>query len=74
MKKRYKIILGISILLVAAYFAGPKPKKPIYSEAPIKVPELNELENYIKTIESEHKIKPGNEAEIFWAYSIHTQT
>jgi esterase/lipase len=74
MKKRYKIILGISILLVAAYFAGPKPKKPIYSEAPIKVPELNELENYVKTIESEHKIKPGNEAEIIWADSSHKQT
>jgi len=74
MKKRYKIILGISILLVAAYFTGPKPKKPLYSEAPVKVPELNELDNYVKAIESEHKIKPGNEAEIIWADSAHKQT
>ncbi|WP_316801746.1 alpha/beta hydrolase [Pedobacter nototheniae] len=74
MKKRYKILLGLSVLIVGAYFAGPKPKKPLYSETPVKVPELKDLENYVQSINSQHKIKPGNEAEIVWADSSHQQT
>ncbi|MCZ4245368.1 alpha/beta hydrolase [Pedobacter punctiformis] len=74
MKKRYKILLGLSVLILGTYFAGPKPKKPIYSETPVKVPELKDLEHYVKSIESEHKIKPGNEAEIVWADAAHQQT
>ena len=74
MKKRYKVLLGLSAILVAAYFAGPKPKKPLYLATPVKVPELKELEKYVAEIESKHKIKPGNEAEIIWADSTHQQT
>ncbi|WP_316734848.1 alpha/beta hydrolase [Pedobacter aquatilis] len=74
MKKRYKILLGLSAILVAGYFMGPKPKKPLYSISPINVPDLKDLDNYVKTIESKHKIKPGNEAEIVWADSSHQQT
>jgi len=74
LKKRYKILLGLSVLLIGTYFAGPKPKKPVYNEDLTKVPDISELENYIKTIESGHKIKPGNEAEIVWADSSHQQT
>ena len=53
---------------------GPKPKKPVYDEAIPKIPELRDLDIYIKSIESEHKIKPGNEAEIIWAHREHQQT
>jgi len=74
MKKRYKILIGITVLLIGTYFSGPKPKKPIYNEEPSQVPDLNDLENYIKTIETGHKVKPGNEAEIVWADSTHQQT
>lgn len=74
MKKRYKVFLGLSAILVAAYFAGPKPKRPLYLATPVKVPELKELEKYVAEIESKHKIKPGNEAEIVWADSNHKQT
>lgn len=74
MKKRYKILIGISIILIVAYLAGPKPKKPIYNETLPKIPDINELDKYIQTIESKHKIKPGNEAEIIWADSTHKQT
>lgn len=74
MKKRYKVLLGLSAILVAAYFAGPKPKRPLYLATPIKVPEIKELENYVAEIENKHKIKPGNEAEIVWADSNHKQT
>ncbi|MFC3560702.1 alpha/beta hydrolase [Pedobacter jamesrossensis] len=74
MKKRYKVLLSLSAIIVAGYLIGPKPKKPVYSTAPINVPDLKDLDNYVKTIESKHKIKPGNEAEIIWADSIHQQT
>jgi esterase/lipase len=74
MKKRYKVLIGLSALIVASYLLGPKPKKPLYNKEPIKVPELKELDNYIKTFESKHRLKPGNEAEIIWADSTHQQT
>ncbi|KLT65197.1 carboxylesterase [Pedobacter sp. BMA] len=74
MKKRYKLLVGFSALLVAGYFLGPKPRKPIYSEALPKIPELRDLDVYIKSIESEHQVKPGNEAEIIWADRGHEQT
>lgn len=74
MKKRYKIVLGISALLVAGYLLGPKPKKPIYNQELTQVPDLEDLDHYVATIESKHKIKPGNEAQIIWADSAHQQT
>ena len=55
MKKRYKIVLGISALLVAGYFLGPKPKKPIYNQELTQVPDLEDLDHYVATIESRHK-------------------
>ncbi|PWS30821.1 alpha/beta hydrolase [Pedobacter paludis] len=74
MKKRYKILIGLSVLIIGVYLAGPKPKKPLYSDEPSKVPDLKDLDNYVQTIESAHKLKPGNEAEIIWADSTHRQT
>jgi len=74
MKKRYKVIIGLSALIVAGYLLGPKPKKPQYNEELTEVPELDDLDRYVSSIESMHKIKPGNEAEIIWADSIHQQT
>lgn len=74
MKKRYKIVLGISVLLVAGYLLGPKPKKPVYNQQLTLVPDLEDLDNYVAGIEAHHKIKPGNAAEIIWADSSHQQT
>ncbi|WP_316805733.1 alpha/beta hydrolase [Pedobacter agri] len=70
MKKRYKVLIGISALLVVSYFLGPKPKKPLYDAALVKVPDLQDLDGYVQNIESLNKIKPENEAEIIWADPI----
>lgn len=74
MKKRYKVIIGLSAFIVAAYLLGPKPKKPVFNEELTKVPDLEDLDHYVASIESMHKIKPGNEAEIVWADNLHQQT
>ncbi|RDC57460.1 alpha/beta hydrolase [Pedobacter chinensis] len=74
MQKRYKFLLGISALLVTGYLLGPKPKKALYNAELTKVPDLMDLDIYVQNIESKHKIKPGNEAEIIWADSLHQQT
>ncbi|TCD21075.1 alpha/beta hydrolase [Pedobacter psychrodurus] len=74
MKKRYKVLIGLSALIVAGYLLGPKPKKPIYNEELTQVPDLEDLDRYVASIESMHKIKPGNEAEIIWADTLHQQT
>ena len=69
-----KITLGIlfSLLLVAttAYLLGPRPSHPHYSTKMPQIPEIGQLEEYIDHIESLHKIRPDNEAEIVWADSI----
>lgn len=70
MKKRYKVLIGISALLVVSYLLGPKPKKPLYDAALVKVPDLQDLDGYVQNIESLNKIKPENEAEIIWADPI----
>ncbi|TBO36390.1 alpha/beta hydrolase [Pedobacter kyonggii] len=74
MKKRYKVIIGLSALIVAGYLLGPKPKKPTYNKELTQVPDLEDLDHYVASIESMHKIKPGNEAEIIWADPLHKQT
>lgn len=70
MKKRYKVLIGISALLVVSYLLGPKPKKPLYNTELVKVPDLQDLDDYVQNIESLNKIKPENEAEIIWAGPI----
>lgn len=74
MKKRYKVLIGLSALIVAGYLLGPKPKKPVYNKELTQVPDLDDLDRYVASIESMHKIKPGNEAEIIWADTLHRQT
>lgn len=74
MKKRYKVLIGLSAIIVAGYLLGPKPKKPVYNKELTQVPDLEDLDRYVASIESMHKIKPGNEAEIIWADPLHKQT
>lgn len=70
MKIFIRTILSLLLILIALYFVGPTPTKPIYAVDLPEVPELISLPNYVTSKESIHKIKPGNEAQIVWADSL----
>ncbi|MEO7393309.1 MAG: alpha/beta hydrolase [Chitinophagaceae bacterium] len=57
----------ILLLLIIIYFFGPKPSTPSYSNDLPSIPsDAAVLEQYIKTNEEMHKLKPDNEARIVW--------
>lgn len=60
--------LGIIILvLIIVYFLGPRPSTPKYNTDLPTLPDgSTALENYVKTNEAKHKLKPDNEARIVW--------
>jgi esterase/lipase len=62
-----KIIGVILLTLILIYWMGPKPKHPQYAkELPVVPDNARQLEEYIKVKESQHKLKPDNEARIVW--------
>ncbi|MFD3293801.1 alpha/beta fold hydrolase [Aquirufa sp. KTFRIE-69F] len=67
-----KKILGVLILLIGAYFVGPKPETPVLT--PIAswtdIPDsVSQIDTYIAAKESKTVLKPGNEARVIWADS-----
>jgi pimeloyl-ACP methyl ester carboxylesterase len=63
------------ILIIAVYFLGPAPDKPVFSEGMPQVPEqADALEKYIHEKEQLHVIKPDNQARIIWHDSSHRKT
>ncbi len=63
------------ILLVGVYFLGPVPDEPEFRTEWPQVPLAPaELDSYIASSESAHKIKPDNEARIVWADTLHRKT
>lgn len=54
-------------LIVLTYIFGPSPKPPVYKIEMPSVPEMSGLEAFLAKQESQHKIKPNNEARIVWA-------
>jgi esterase/lipase len=65
---RKKWLLGIPVVMVAAYLAGPSPSTPdLNNELPTLPTQPAELDSYISATESTHKLKPDNEARIIWA-------
>ncbi|MEP6512884.1 MAG: alpha/beta hydrolase [Parafilimonas sp.] len=66
-KKWLRYLLILLILLVIVYLFGPHPATPVYSNTmPVIAAKNIALENYIKTDESKHRLKPNNEARIIW--------
>jgi esterase/lipase len=64
---RKKWLLLIPVILIVLYIAGPAPATPAYSRVMPVVPGTPaELENYVRANESQHKLKPDNQARIVW--------
>lgn len=65
-----KFVKGLGIILlvlIIAYFLGPRPTPPRFKKELPPVPtEIAALENYIQKRESGHRVKPDNEARIIW--------
>ena len=65
-----KFLKGLAIfllLLILAYFLGPRPSTPKYSLALPNVPaEPAALLDYISKNEAAHHLKPDNEARVIW--------
>ncbi len=74
MKIFLSILSAILLILVIVYLSGPKPSHPIYDTTLQEIPEIIDLPTYVALQESNFRIKPGNEAEIVWADSVHRQT
>ncbi|MDZ7648639.1 MAG: hypothetical protein U5K54_16460 [Cytophagales bacterium] len=73
--KRFIKITFPIFVLVAIYFLGPAPQRPIYDLTPVVVPSsAEELESYVAANEAQHKIKPDNEARIIWNDSTKQKT
>lgn len=73
-RKYFWIILSF-VVLVLAYFLGPKPDHPTYDLSQPSVPyDPAKLEAYIAEKESRHKLKPDNEARIVWFDSARQKT
>jgi esterase/lipase len=70
----YKILAAAMILPPVIYFLGPAPKTPAYGTVLPKVPELQQLESYVRKKESNMAVKPGNDARIIWADQDKKQT
>ena len=63
-----KKLLVVVLVLGIIYFLGPHPSKPVYnSDLPTVPANAVALETYISQQESQHKLKPDNEARIVWA-------
>jgi len=76
MASRRFIKITFPILFLAGlYFLGPVPEKPAYDLKIPGVPSVpDDLENYVASKESKHKIRPGCEAQIVWNDTARSKT
>lgn len=63
-----KRLFAVLLVIVIVYLFGPHPSTPVYDYSIPAVPATAAaLETYVTQQESQHKIKPDNEARIVWA-------
>jgi pimeloyl-ACP methyl ester carboxylesterase len=75
MSRKLILISFPVVFLIAVYFLGPAPHKPKWDKSIVQVPsDPTTLENYIANHESQHTLKPDNEARIIWADSSKGKT
>ncbi len=72
---RMKWFYVVVITIIVVYLLGPHPATPLYKNMLPTVPsDAPALENYIKARESNHKLKPDNQARIIWYDSLKQKT
>jgi esterase/lipase len=76
LKRLFKWLTIIIVLLAVVYLLGPNPSTPVYTTDLPSIPaDAAALTNYIKTNEAQHNLRPNNEARIIWANdSLKTKT
>jgi esterase/lipase len=62
-----KRLLAVVAVLVILYVIGPNPSEPVYDHNLPQLPPTEKIETFVQQQESQHKIKPDNEARIVWA-------
>lgn len=66
--KKTGITLFVIALLALAYYMGPEPEIPVYTQSmPVLPLELNEMEPYVNTREAKVELREENNAKIVWA-------
>jgi esterase/lipase len=70
---RKKWFFGIPLVLILSYSLGPNPSTPKYDNTIPYIPnQIDSLDNFVRSLESAHKLKPDNQARIIWAHE-HTR-
>lgn len=64
-KKKWWIFIPLGLAIL--YLMGPRPSAPVYNKTLPQLPSDSTLETYIKARESQHKLRPDNNARIIWA-------
>jgi len=73
--KRFIRISFPIIFLIALYFLGPAPSRPVYSPTMPSAPsDPTQLDQFVADQEGQHKVKPNNEARIVWNDSTKSKT
>ncbi len=76
MKRKWpRVTLVVIVVLAGVYALGPSPATPVYAPGLPPVPtNAAALGGYVMARESQHRIKPDNEACIIWQDSLHRKT
>jgi esterase/lipase len=62
-----KIVGVLLMVLVVVYLCGPNPSTPVYNTTLPNIPtSATGLQSYIQQQESQHKLRPNNQARIVW--------
>ncbi|HKP31631.1 MAG TPA: hypothetical protein VJT83_02855 [Chitinophagaceae bacterium] len=72
MRKFLRITAIIILVLLIAYFIGPRPAKAVYASSLPTIPA--DVEQFVLKQEASHKLKTDNEARIIWVDSSKRKT
>jgi len=76
MKKFWRILLVLILVLVIVYLSGPNPSDPVYDTAlPAYAADPTQLDSQVRQGDAGRPVKPDNESRIVWFEdSVHAPT